>query len=126
MLGFSDIRWSLFKNIKENGKFIYTYGLSDLDIRADKYMPQGKMFIKFVAPKDTLIFNVTGVTPKIYNVPLSLTQLAFSSKVYYPTAGGGYSQTPQGGSALIWVEITMNELDDGTIPILSDIMIKYS
>jgi hypothetical protein len=112
--------------IKENGKFVYTYGLSDLDIRADKYMPQGKMFIKFVAPKDTLIFNVTGVTPKIYNVPLSLTQLAFSSKVYYPTAGGGYSQTPQGGSALIWLEITMNELDDGTIPILSDIIIKYS
>lgn len=111
---------------KENGKYIYTYGLSDLDIRFDKYMPQGRAFIKYEAPVDSLIFTVDSVTPKIYNVPLSLIDLAFSYRVLYPTSGGGYSETPQGGSSAVWVEVSLSELEDGTVPILSDLIIKYT
>ena len=111
---------------RENGKYIYTYGLSDLDIRVDKYMPQGRVLIKFEAPTGGLISTVNTVTPKIYNVPLSLMDLAFSYRVLYPTSGGGYSETPQGGSSAVWVEATLSQLEDGTVPVLSDLIIKYT
>lgn len=112
--------------IKENNKYIYTYGLSDLDVRVDKYMPVGRAFIKYTAPENTLIQTVTSVSPKIYNVPLSLMDLAFSSRVLYPTSGGGYSESPQGGSSSVWVEVTLSQLEDGTVPLLSDLIIKYT
>ena len=111
---------------QENNKFIYTYGLSDLDIRVDKYLPQGKAFIKFTAPENTLINTVSSVTPKLYNVPLSLIDLCFDYRVLYPTSGGGYSESPQGGSSSIWVEVSLAQLDDGTVPVLSDLIIKYT
>jgi hypothetical protein len=111
---------------RENGKYVYTYGLSDLDIRVDKYMPQGRAFIKYEAPTDSLIYTIDSVSPKIYNVPLSLIDLCFSHRVFYPTSGGGYSETPQGGSSAVWVEVSLSQLDDGTVPVLSDLVIKYT
>ena len=111
--------------IKENDKYIYTYGLSDLDIRADKYLDSGRTFVKFNAPADTLIYQVTNVNPKIYNVPLSLIENAFSYRVLYPTSVGGYSEAPQGGSAQVWVEVLLNKLPNDTVPVLSDLIIEY-
>lgn len=111
--------------IKENNKYIYTYGLSDLDITVDKYLDFGKAFLKFSAPQDKLIFEVTNVNPKIYNVPLSLIENTFSYKVLYPTSVGGYSEIPQGGSAQVWIEVTLNKLPGDTVPVLSDLIVQY-
>jgi len=111
--------------IKENNKYIYTYGLSDLDIRVNKYMDTGKAYFIFTAPPNQLIFKVNSVTPKMYNVPLSLTEVAFSSRVFYPTSANTLSLDPQGGSSTVFVEITLNKLQDDTVPILSDLIINY-
>jgi|LauGreDrversion4_2_1035121.scaffolds.fasta_scaffold00005_108 hypothetical protein len=112
--------------IKENGKYIYTYGLSDLDVRVNKHMPTGKAFIKYMAPEDTLIFTVDSVTPKIYNVPLSLIDNIFTYRVIYPTSSGGYSLSPQGGSSNVWIEVSLSKTETGDVPIISDLIVNYS
>lgn len=112
----------------ELSKYIYTYGLSDLDIRYDKFLPTGKMIIKFTPPNGELINNVINVTPKIYNVPLSLISTAFSYRVIYgvPSIGGmSYTETNPGVSNSVWIEVTLNMLDDKTAPVLSDLIIQY-
>lgn len=112
--------------IKENNKYIYTYGLSDLDLRINKYLETGKAFIKFNAPTGSLIYTVDSVSPKIYNVPLSIMNTVFSYRAVYPTAAGGYSLSPQGGSSSIWIEVTLTKTENGTAPILNDLVVKYS
>lgn len=112
----------------ELGKYIYTYGLSDLDIRYDKFLPTGKMIIKFTPPNGDLVNNVINVTPKIYNVPLSLISTAFSYRVIYgvPSIGGmSYTESNPGASNSVWIEVTLNMLDDKTAPVLSDLIIQY-
>jgi len=109
----------------ELSKYVYTYGLSDLDIRYDKYLTSGKMIIKYTPPEGDLIYEVTNVTPKIYNVPQSLISTAFSYRVIY-TDGEGYSLSSNpGGSNYVWIEVTLNMLDDKTAPVLSDLIIQY-
>jgi len=109
----------------ELSKYIYTYGLSDLDIRYEKYLTSGKMIIKYTPPEDDLIYEVTNVTPKIYNVPQSLISTAFSYRIIYPD-GEGYSLSSNpGGSNYVWIEVTLNMLDDKTAPALSDLIIQY-
>jgi hypothetical protein len=112
--------------IKENNKYIYTYGLSDFDLKVNKYMPAGKAMIRFDAPQDTLIFTVDSVTPKIYNIPLSVINTVFSYRVIYPTSTNGYSLTPQGGSSSVWIEVSLTKSGDGSIPKLDDLIVKYS
>lgn len=108
----------------ELGKYIYTYGLSDLDIRYDKYLESGKMIVKYTAPSGQTINEITNVTPKIYNVPLSLISSAFSYRVIYNDSGS-YSLSNPGASNEVWIEITLNMLDDKTAPILTDLIIQY-
>ena len=111
--------------IKENGKYVYTYGLSDLDIRSDSFMPSGRTIVKFTAPEDTLIYEVTNVIPKIYNVPEELIPTAFSYRVIYKDSGV-YTEENPNGSTSVWVEVTLNQLGDGTSPVLSDLIINYN
>ncbi len=54
--------------LTEAGQYVYTYGLSDLDVKYEKYLPTGKMIIKYSAPAGDVIEEVTNVSPKIYNV----------------------------------------------------------
>lgn len=108
----------------ESGKYIYTYGLSDLDIRYDKYLTSGKMIIKYTAPNDDVISEITNVTPKIYNVPFSLLSNAFSYRVIYNDSGT-YTLDNPGASNEVWIEITLNMLDDKTAPVLSDLIVEY-
>jgi hypothetical protein len=109
----------------ELGKYIYTYGLSDLDIRYDKYLTSGKMIIKYTPPDGSIIYDVTNVTPKIYNVPQSLISTAFSYRVIYPDGDGYALSSNPGGSNYVWIEVTLNMLDDKTAPVLSDLIIQY-
>ncbi len=108
---------------KEMNRYIYSYGLSDLDIRYDKFLTTGKTIIKFDAPSGKLISEVTNVTPYIYNVPQSLLSTAFSYRVIYED-GGSYTVNNPGSSTSVWIEVTLNMLDDKTPPVLSDLKVE--
>ena len=109
---------------QESGKYIYTYGLSDLDVRYDKYLTSGKTIVKFTPPSGDIISEITNVAPKIYNVPESLVSKAFSYRVIYNNSGV-YTTTNPGTSNSVWIEVTLNMLDDKTPPVLSDLVVEY-
>lgn len=111
--------------LSENGKYIYTYGLSDLDIRYDKFLPTGRTIFKFSAPESQTISNVISVTPRIYNVSPSLLSEVFSYRVIY-FDGSVYTTENPGSSDSVWVEVTLNLMSDGTAPVLSDLIIDYN
>ena len=111
--------------ILENGKYVYTYGLTDIDIRSQKFLDTGRTMIKFTAPEDTLIYSIDEVIPKMYNVPEELTSTAFSYRVIWKDSGVfTLNETP--GSSSVWIEVTLNQLGDGTAPVLSDLVVNYS
>lgn len=110
---------------KELNKYIYSYGLSNLDIRYDKFMSTGKTMLKFEAPTGRLITDVTNVVPYIYNVPQSLLSEVFSYRVIYEDAGNFTLDNP-GTSTTVWIEVTLNMLDDKTPPVLSDLQVEYN
>lgn len=109
---------------KELDKYIYTYGLSDFDVRYDKFLTSGKTIINFKAPPGRLIGAINRVDPIIFNVPLSMMHQAFSHRVIYQD-GNNYSTSNPGASSEVWVEITLNMLEDKTAPVLSDLVIVY-
>jgi hypothetical protein len=111
---------------KELDKYIYTYGLSDFDVRYDKFLPSGKTIIKFTPPEGELINEITDVEPFIYNVRLSQMSNAFSYRVIYGDGFGNYSLLNPGASPHAWIEITLNMLEDKTPPVLSDLLISYN
>lgn len=108
--------------IKENNAYIYTYGLSDIDIRYDKFLPTGKTFVRFNAPAGKTINEVLNVSPKIYNISPSLLSSVFSYRVFYPS-GGTYVLSNPGTSDHVYVEVTLNMLDDNVPPVLSDLIL---
>lgn len=108
----------------ETSKYIYSYGLSDLDIRYDKYLPTGRAMIKYTPPNGDLIDEVTNVTPKIFNVPSSSMSSAFSYRVIYES-GGSYTLENPGSSNSVWIEVSLTMLEDKTPPMLSDLIINY-
>jgi hypothetical protein len=109
----------------ENGKYIYTYGLSDMDIRYDKFLPTGRIIFKFDAPQGSLINSIVSVTPKIFNVSQSLLSDVFEYRVIY-NDGSVYTEENPGSSNTVWIEVTLNQLPDGTAPVLSDLIINYN
>jgi len=110
--------------LTETSKYVYTYGLSDLDVKYEKYLQTGKMIIKYSAPAGEVIEEVTNVSPKIYNVAESQLDEAFSYRIIYDDAGT-YSLTNPGANNHVWIEVTLNQLDDKTAPVLSDLIIEY-
>lgn len=109
--------------IVENNKYVYTYGLSDLDIRYDKFLPQGRTFIRFDARDGEVIYQITNVSPKIYNVAQSVLFDVFDYRVFYPDSGT-YTLTNPGTSDHVYIEVSLNMLEDKVPPILSDLIIE--
>lgn len=109
--------------IVENNKYVYTYGLSDFDIRYDKFLPQGRTFIRFNAPDGKLISEITNISPKIYNVSQSLLFNVFDYRIFYPDSGN-YVLTNPGSVDHVYIEVTLNMLDDKIPPVLSDLIIE--
>lgn len=117
------IKFNQRNYFKELNNYIYSYGLSNLDIRYDKFLSTGKTIIKFDAPTGKLISEVTNVTPYIYNIPQSLLSTAFSYRVIYQD-GPNYTLDNPGSSSTVWIEVTLKMLDDMTPPVLSDLKIE--
>ncbi len=109
--------------IKENNAYVYTYGLSDIDIRYDKFLNVGKTFIRFNAPAGNTINAILNVSPKIYNVSQSLLSSSFSYRVFYPN-GDSYSLNNPNTSSHVYVEVTLNMLEDRVSPVLSDLIVE--
>lgn len=112
----------------ELSKYIYSYGLSKLDIRYDKFLDTGKTIIRFDAPDTKTITNVTAMQPQIWNVAESLVSSVFSYRVIWETSfnSGTYTLTPVPLSKRVWVEVTLRKTTSGGTPSLSGLIMKYS
>ena len=108
----------------ENGKYVYTYGLSNLDIRYEKFLPVGKTFVKFNAPSGKTINEILNVSPKIYNVSQSVVPQIFSYRVFYPNGATYSPNSNTGTSNAVYVEVSMSMPDSKIPPILSDLIIE--
>lgn len=109
--------------IVENNKYIYTYGLSDLDIRYEKFLPSGRTFIRFDAQAGNAIYEIINVSPKIYNVSQTVLSDVFDYRVFYPNAGS-YTLNNTFTSNHVYIEVSLNMLEDKNPPILSDLIIE--
>jgi len=110
--------------VVENSKYVYTYGLSNMDVRYDKFMPTGKTFIKFTAPEGKTINEILNVSPKIYNVSQSQVSQISSYRVFYPSGGTYGPNSNTGTSSHVYIEITMSMADNKIPPVLSDLIIQ--
>lgn len=109
--------------VVENNKYVYTYGLSDFDVRYDKFLPNGRTFIRFDAPQGKTINSITNVFPKIYNVSQTLLSSVFSYRVFYQN-GSNFSLSNSGTSNTVYIEVNLSMLEDKNPPILSDLVVE--
>lgn len=107
-------------------KYIYTYGMSKLDIRFDKFIDAGKTIIKFDAPVNTTINSVTSVQPQVWNVPEYLIDNIFSYRVLWQTETGTFTTQPVSQSSSVWVEVTLTKTPAGGTPVLSGLLVSYT
>ena len=112
----------------EAGKYVYSYGLSKLDIRYDKFLPTGKMIIKLDAPSGDTISSITGIVPKIWNVPMHLIDDVFSVRTIWETSysSGMYTLSPVPLSQRVWLEVTLNQSELGGTPALMGLEVTYT
>lgn len=112
----------------ENAKYVYSYGMSKIDARYEKYADEGKTIIRFDAPQNTTISNVENVLPDIWNVMEAEVPNVFDYRVIYETAynSGVYTTTPVALSNRVWVEVTLRKTLNGGTPSLSGLNLEYS
>jgi hypothetical protein len=109
--------------VKENGSYVYTYVLSDIDIRYEKFLNSGRTFIRFDAPTGKTINELLNVSPKVYNIPQSLLNDSFSYRVFYPS-GSTYVLINPNTSSHVYIEISLSMLENKIPPVLSDLIIE--
>lgn len=112
---------------KEADKYVYSYGIANLDARYDKFLDTGKTIIKFTAPPGKTISSITGVTPEIWNVPTGEIPDVFSYRVIWEQGlnTGVYSTNPVGLSSQVWIEVTLNKTIHGGTPALNSLSIAF-
>lgn len=124
------IRMKLRQNnyFTKGANYIYSYGLSSLDIRNDKFLDTGKCIIRFDAPASDTISSVTSVTPYIWNVAESFVNDVFSYRLIWETSynSGVYTTSSVPLSKRVWVEVTLNKTLDGGTPQLTNLVLNYS
>jgi hypothetical protein len=112
----------------ESAKFVYSYGLSKLDIRYDKFLDSGKTIIRFDAPSGDTISTVKSLTPQMWNIPEYLVSSCFSYRVIWETSynSNTYTLSPVPFSKRVWIEVTLNKTPNSGTPSLSGLIMKYS
>jgi len=114
---------------REASKVIYSYGLSKLDARYEKFLAEGKTIIRFDAPQGETITSVDSITPEIWNVSAAELDDVFSYRLIYETSynSGIYVTTPPGAPAnRVWVEVTLNKTVGKGTPALSGLVLEYT
>lgn len=114
--------------VVEGGKYLYAYGLSNIDLRYDSFANTGKTMIRFDAPEGSTISDVSNVELDIYNVAAGAKASLSNYRVIWETAydSGVYTTSSVPFSQRVWVEVTLSKADDGTSPALSGLTITYS
>lgn len=108
----------------ENEKYVYTYGLSNMDVRYEKHLPTGRVFIKFNAPTGKTINEITNVSPKIYNMSQSLVPQFSSYRVFYPNGSTYSPNSNTGTSSTVYIELTISMPYNKIPPVVSDIIVQ--
>jgi len=113
---------------EEGGKVVYSYGLSNLDLRYDSFNDMGKTIIRYDAPAGYTISSVSDVQVDIFNVPLGDKPEAYSYRVIWETAydSGSYTTSEVALSKRVWVELTLNKTTQNITPAVSGIVLTYS
>lgn len=112
----------------ENPRYIYSYGMSKLDIRYEKFLSRGRTIIQFTAPESDTISSVDSIIPQIWNVSEAELNDVFSYRVIWESAynSGVYTLTPVPLSKRVWIEVTLQESADKIPPALSGLILNYS
>lgn len=126
-IGITALRFKIRqRNYYNDGtKLIYTYGMSKLDVRFEKFLETGKVMIRLDAPQGSTISNITSVTPQIWNVPEYYIDNVFSYRIIWED-GENYTTTPVAFSSRIWVEVTLTKTPGGGTPMLSGLIVDYT
>lgn len=113
---------------REGSAYVYSYGLSHLDLRYNKYSDTGRVMVRFDAPAGTTISSVTNVIPEMFNISEAEYTDAFSYRVIWETAyeSGVYTETPVPLSNRVWIEVTLNRTSGGGSPALSGLTVEYA
>jgi hypothetical protein len=112
----------------ENLNYVYTYGANFLDIGYLKTLSTGRAIVRFTPPEGQTVSYINNVVPQIYNVPQSYLPDVFSYRVIWETAedSGIYTEDPVGLSTRAWIEVTLTKAPDGTVPLLSGLIVDAS
>lgn len=102
----------------QGDNFIFTYGLTGLDLRYEKRMDSGKLMVRVDAPVGQTFSEPLSVTPIIYNVSQAEIPYIFSTRTIWETSVDSeeYTATPVPFSEKVWLEITLNKTLDNATP----------
>lgn len=110
---------------EEAGKYIYSYGLSRLDLRYRKFLPEGRSILRFDAPVGETINSVIGVYPQVWNVPSDQIPEIMDFEVIWESASGSLpTLEPQPNSPAVWLQLEMKGTPDWS-PVLSGLVVDY-
>lgn len=110
---------------EENGKYIYSYGLSRLDLRYRKFLPEGRSIIRFDAPVGQTINSIIGVYPQVWNVPPHQIPEVMDFQVIWESDSGSLpTLEPQPNSRSVWLQLEMKGTP-GWSPVLSGLVVDY-
>lgn len=114
--------------IERANNYIYSYGLSSLDVRYDKFTKQGRCMVRFDAPDGETISGIVSINPNIWNVQQAAVDDVFSYRAVWETAynSGIYTLNPVSLSQRVWVEVTLDELNSGYTPAISSMSLSYT
>lgn len=121
------IRLRTKKFLPEGGQYVYSYGLSRLDLRYDRFMNTGKIILKFNAPAGHTISQVTDVLPQLWNVAGTEWPTTYAWRAIWETSlnSGSYTTTPVSSSSRVWIELTLNETLGKASPALSGAAVEF-
>lgn len=111
----------------DHGKYVYSYGLSNLDVRYDKFLDLGKAMIRYDAPAGETVFDVDNVLPQIFNVSEAEMPDIFDYKLVWETSlnSGVYTEIPPGSPAeRVWIEVTLRKTQGKGSPALSGLTVE--
>jgi hypothetical protein len=125
------LRFRLKRNetYQDGSDYIYSYGMSNLDIRFDKFADSGSVILQFDAPTGQTISSINSITPHLWSVPEFLIDDCFSYEVIWETSfeSGTYTTTPVPLSQRIWIKVTLTRgPDNDQIPVLTNLVVDYS
>jgi hypothetical protein len=114
--------------VVEASRYVFTYGLTQVDLRYDKFLSLGSVILRVDAPDGETISQVTDVQPEMWNLPAYDWDEVFSYRVLWETSpdSGTYTTTVVPNSDRVWIEVTLKETPGKGTPALSGLKVEYT